>query len=102
MFDEQKLEELAADAFASISFESIEVVERRRSMDWDEDEFDGKPCKHGEGAFFGVSTEEDDAETEKFSFHCLIQEVNGEPKVVSAYVYDCRTGNEIATLEVTP
>lgn len=100
MNDKQKLEQLAADAFSSIQFESIEVVDRVRDMNWSEDKVDGQTYQHGEGSFFGVSIEKEDAESEKFSFHCLILDVNGQPRVISAYVYDLRTGNEIATLEV--
>lgn len=100
MSDNQKLDNLAADAFSGTSFETIEVVERVRNMEWGEDEFDGKPCMHGEGSFFAVDIEDPDADSEKFSFHCLIQEVAGELKVVSAYAYDIKTGNEVATFEV--
>lgn len=101
MSDNQKLDELAAVAFTKIQFESIEVVDRVRDLQWENDEYDSKPCQHGEGSFFAVDVEDNDADSAKFSFHCLIQEVQGELKVVSAYVYDCKTGNEVATLEVS-
>lgn len=86
--------ELIEASFANIDFGDVEIVDKLRDVRLDAET---KGQRLFVGTCFGQSTE--DESSFLVSFHCLLaKEVKGQAAVVSsAYAYDTRTGNEIAT-----
>lgn len=81
--------QLIESSFASLDFGDVEIVDKLRDVRLDREE-DGQ--RHFTGTCFGQAPEEESSFI--VSFHCVVTK---ESTVSSAYAYDTRTGNEIAT-----
>lgn len=94
----EQIKSIIQTAFERLEMpEGIEVQDKLRNIEFQEFEPDGSAHFTG-STFANGSKDGSDEQSDSFrlSFHCIIDSSN---KVLSAYVYDCRDGCELATLD---